>query len=282
MNKMPLRVAVVCFGLVFAFSAPISAMAAEPQAKAEDLTLAVFPHLPPRELEKVYAPIAARFGAALGKTVHFRSSSSYQKFVDKLDQTEPDIVFVQPFDYVRIADRYGYIPLATRAEPLETIVVVPQDSDMNSLASLKGKQVALPPSVAAVSLLLKAQLNESGMVPGKDVKLSHFRSHVSCMQQVVIGAADACGTAAPALRFFMHKMNTQLKIIAKTRSIPHTLFAVHPRVPEQEREKILQAILALSETEEGRALLKRGKLKPFIPINDSDYDEVRAFKALMK
>jgi phosphonate transport system substrate-binding protein len=258
--------------------APANAVAAE--QPAAELTLAVFPHLPPRELEKVYAPIAARFANSLGKKVHFRSSSSYKKFMQKLDEEQPDIVFVQPFDYVRIADRYGYLPLATRDEPLATIVVVPEDSRLTTLASLKGKKIALPPSVAAVSLLLEAALRENGMVPGVDVQLSHRRSHVSCMQQVVIGAADACGTAAPALRFFTHKMNTKLKVIAQTSSIPHTLFAVHPRVPAAEREKILQAILTLGDSEQGRALLKRGKLKPFVPINDGDYDGVRAFRGL--
>ncbi|KPJ94799.1 MAG: hypothetical protein AMJ53_04555 [Gammaproteobacteria bacterium SG8_11] len=252
---------------------------AEVQPQERELTLGVFPHLPPRELEKVYAPIAAVFSEALGKKVRFRSSSSYKKFMDKLDQQAFDIVMVQPFDYVRIADSFGYVPIATRDEALATIVVVPQDSALTDLASLKGKKVALPPSVAAVSLLLKAALKEQGL--NDDVQISHHRSHISCMQQVVIGAVDACGTAAPALRFFMDKMDTQLKIIAETRKIPHTLFAAHPKISAAERDKILQALQSLSATEEGRQLLKRGKLKPFVPVNDHDYDVVRNFKALV-
>jgi phosphonate transport system substrate-binding protein len=244
------------------------------------LTLGVFPHLPPRELEKVYAPIAALLSEALGRKVQFRSSSSYQKFMKKLDQQAFDIVMVQPFDYVRIADKFGYVPIAARDEALSAIVVVPMDSALTNLESLKGKKVALPPSVAAVSLLLKAALKEKGMQAG-DVQISHYRSHISCMQQVVIGAVDACGTAAPALRFFADKMDTKLKIIAETRKIPHTLFAAHPKISAGEREKILQTLKAMSATENGRRLLQRGKLKPFIPVTDQAYDVVRNFQALV-
>ena len=250
-----------------------------PLLPQQELTLGVFPHLPPRELEKVYAPIAALFSDALGKKVHFRSSSSFRKFMAKLDQQVFDIVMVQPFDYVRIADKFGYVPIATRDEALSTVVVVPRDSTLSNLESLKGKKVALPPSVAAVSLLLKAALKENGM-QSSDVQISHHRSHISCMQQVVIGAVDACGTAAPALRFFTEKMGSDLKIIAETRKIPHTLFAAHPRISAAEREKILQTLQALSTTEEGRQLLQRGKLKPFKPITDSYYDGVRNFQKL--
>jgi len=248
-----------------------------PQQSEQELTLGVFPHLPPRELEKVYAPIAALLSDALGRKVRFSSSSSYKKFMAKLDEQAFDIVMVQPFDYVHIADKFGYIPIATRDEPLATIVVVPQDSRLTDLNSLKGMKVALPPEVAAVSMLFNAELREHGFQPGKDLHLSYHRSHISCLQQVVIGAADACATAAPALRFFSAKMKTKLKIIAESRKIPHSLFAVNPKISAADRETILRTLQSLSASETGRQLLKRGKLTPFVPINDAAYDVVRHF-----
>jgi hypothetical protein len=163
--------------------------------RKQELILGVFPHLPPSELEKVYAPIAARLSEALGRKVKFSSSSSYRKFMAKLDQQAFDIVMVQPFDYVHIADTFGYLPVATRDEPLATIVVVPESSPLTDLNSLKGRKVALPPKVAAVSRLLEAELKDHGLQPTKDVFLSYHRSHMSCLQQMVIGTVDACATA---------------------------------------------------------------------------------------
>ena len=243
-----------------------------------EYTFGVFPHLPPRQLEKVYAPVAKEFSEILGREVHLRSNSSYQNFMDNLDQGTFDIAFVQPFDYVRVADKLGYKPLATRIEDLSTIFVVAKDSALKSAKDLKGKTIALPPKVAAVSRLTMDYLKKLNLTPGKDVTITHHRSHVSCMQQVIIQAADTCGTAAPALRFFEHKMKVDLDVVAETKSIPHALFAAHPKLSEQEYNKIKSAILSWSKTKRGQALLKHGKLSPYKDIKDEDYNIVRKMK----
>lgn len=246
--------------------------------KKHEYTFGVFPHLPPRQLEKVYAPVAKEFSEILGRQVHLRSNSSYQNFMNNLDGGTFDIAFVQPFDYVRVADKLGYKPLATRVEPLSTIFVVTKDSALKTAADLKGKTIALPPKVAAVSRLTMDYLKKHNLEPGKDVAITHHRSHVSCMQQVIIKAADACGTAAPALRFFKHKMKVDMDVIAETGSIPHALFTAHPNLPEKDFEKIKAAILSWSKTKRGQALLKHGKLSPYKDIKDEDYNVVRKMK----
>ena len=268
--------------LLFCFSLIVTNVANADTPPERAYVLGVFPYIPPRELEKVFAPIAADLGKSLGHKVMFRSSSTYEKFMENLDKEKYDIIFAQPFDYIVAADRHGYLPLATRDEPLATMVVVQQGSPITKLEDLKGKIIALPPKMAAVSYLLRAYLAKNGIVPGRDVKLSYHRSHVSCLQQVIIGTADACGTAGPALRFFMNKMKVKMETIAKTTAIPHTLFAVHPRVPEAARKQLLQTILSWGTTEGGRQLLQRGKLKPFIRVTDKDYDIVRKYSKVLK
>ena len=66
----------------------------------EGIRFGVYPHLPPRDLEKVYAPIAEEFSRVLNMPVKFESSSSFENFNDRLDQDTFDVVFVQPFDFV--------------------------------------------------------------------------------------------------------------------------------------------------------------------------------------
>jgi phosphonate transport system substrate-binding protein len=259
-----------CLGLVTLFAAaPVFS------DQKHEYTFGVFPHLPPRQLEKVYAPIAKEFSEILGREVHLRSNSSYQNFMENLDQGKFDIAFVQPFDYVRVADNMGYKPLATRIEPLTTIFVVGKDSKIKSAKDLKGKTIALPPKVAAVSRLTMDYLKKLNLDPDKDVTITHHRSHVSCMQQVIIKVADTCGTAAPALRFFEHKMKVDLDVVAETGSIPHALFTAHPQMSEEDYRKIKAAILSWSKTKKGQALLKHGKLSPYKDIKDEDYNVVR-------
>jgi len=242
---------------------------------AEPYVLGVFPFLPPRELEKIFAPFAASIGSAIDKEVLFKSSNSYRNFMERSNAQSYDIAYVQPFDYVRLADKYNYLPLATRGERLATVFVVKENSPINSTEDLKGKVIATPPTVAAVTRLALNFFHKNNLVPGIDVKLTHHRSHVSCLQQVLIGVADVCSSAPPPVRFMQQKMKVKFKIIAKTVEIPHVLFIVHKRVPKAKRELIRSTILSWSTTDPGRKMLSRGKMRPFVPVNDKDYDLIR-------
>lgn len=256
--------------------APLCAAAENSKA----YTLGVFPHLPPRDLERVFAPLAADLGKKISGSVQLASSTTFSKFAANLDAEKYDVAFVQPFDYIRAARQHGYIPIATRTEKLAVIVVTRSDSPLTSLSDLRNKKVALPPATAAVSRLLRAHLKANGIDPDKDIQLVHYRTHFSCMQQVLIGEAVACGTAAPARRYFQSKYMVKLKIIAHSRDIPHSLWIVNPRVPAADREIIRKRILNWGNTADGQRLLADGKLKPFVPTKDSDYNIVRKMAGL--
>ena len=241
-------------------------------------TLGVFPHMPPQELESVFGPIAAAISKAIDADVTFKSASTFQMFMDKLDEQTFDIAYVQPFDYVYIADKYGYKPLAAISEPLATMFVVKVDSNIEGLDDLRGKKIGFPPPVAAVSYLGKAYLKQKGIDLNKDIKISHYKSHLSCLQQVVIGSIDVCGTAAPMVRYFQYRMGLHTKVIGESASIPHSLFSTHPRVTDEDRKKILEVILSWSKTEQGKEMLKRSKLNSYNAISDDAYDVVRDIK----
>jgi ABC-type phosphate/phosphonate transport system substrate-binding protein len=247
-----------------------------PVADKNEYLLGVFPYLAPRELEKMYSPVAADYSNAIEASVLFRTNSSYESFMENLEKQTFDIVFVQPFDYVAIADKYGYRPLATRNKPLPAIFVVNPQSAYANVEDLRGKTIALPPAVAAISYLIKNYLSENGIDPDTDVTIKHFDSHGSCMRNVLIGNADACGTAPPALRFFESKMNARLKVIAKTKGIPNSIFAVHPRVTKAMEDKLRSRIVSWQSTPEGKKLLEGLKVEMFVPAKDSEYDAVRA------
>lgn len=263
-----LVLAATCTGWAFAEQS-------ERAVHKDEYLMGIFPYLAPRELEIIYAPIAAEFSNAIDKKVLFMTSSTYETFMGNLAKQMYDIVFVQPFDYVNIADKYGYRALATRNKPLPAIIVVKPDSAINSVQDLRGKTIALPPSVAAISYLIKDHLEKNGLDPRKDVTIEHHRSHASCMRSVLIGSAQACGTAPPALRFFKSKMKTDFKTITETKGIPNSIFAVHPRVSEDMRIKMMQRISSWPTTEEGRKLLKGVKVEAFIAAEDKEYDVVR-------
>lgn len=247
------------------------------KAPPPDYIFGVFPYLPPRDLEQVFAPIAAEFSRVLGRKVQFTSSSTYEIYSGRLDSEEFDIAFMQPFDYVRAADLHGYLPLAARGEQLKALIVTAPDSPVKNLEDLRGKRISLPPMDSAVSHLVRVYLRKNGLIPDKDVTLAYYRSHISCMQQVLIDASAACGTAMPAFRYFKTRMKVEMRVVLETEAIPHTLFTVHKRVSLQDRTRLLEAITSWGNTAEGKVILERGKMIPFAAITNDAYDAVRKF-----
>lgn len=259
------------FGLTSAYSAP----GALQKKYEKELVFGVFPYLAPRIIERIYSPIGQAFSEKLNQEVQFLTASSYKKFMRNLDKQMYDIVFVQPFDYVEIADKYGYKPLAVRNEKLPAVLVVAQGSKIKTVGDLRGKTIGLPPKVAAISYLVKRHLRENGLVIGKDVKIKHFRSHFSCMHNVLIESVAACGTAPPAVRVFQSKMKRKLRIFSKTEGISNSLFAVHPRVSKEKVTKLKEMIIDWHNHNQGKKLLKGAKTNSFVEVNDSQYNDVR-------
>lgn len=250
-----------------------------PETGARAYEFGVFPYLPPLELEKVFAPIATEFATILGREVRFRSSSDYGTFSKNLDSEQYDIAFIQPFFYADVASKKGYVPLAARSEALTAIVVTSAAGPIQTLANLKGVTITLPPESAAVSLLTKAYLTTQGLLPDRDVQYAHVKSHNSCLHQLLIGETTACGTAKVTLRYFEQKMATQLRVVAETPGIPHSLFVAHSRIPENVRTALIKRIIDWHNTDSGRAVLAAGQFSTFKPAVDKDYDEVRAMSA---
>lgn len=273
-QAIPSTVRAIILGALCAFTSMITLASLADQKTA--YSFGVFPHLPPRDLDAIFGPIVADLAKAAENPMVLQSSTTFERFVELLDNQTFDIVFLQPFDYVRMADKFGYLPIATRHENLSAILVVKPDSEIKTIADLKGKTIALPPTIAAVSYLARAMLTAHNLRPEVDVNLTHYRSHVSCMQQLMIGLADACGSAAPAVRFFEQQMGITLRTVGESIQVPHTLFAVHPRVPAAVRDKLTQRILNWGNNPDGQQLLQRGSLTSFRKTKDDEYNIIRS------
>ena len=239
----------------------------------------VFPYLPITKIHDLYAPMASDFEAKLGRQVQLGSKSGYATFGAELRKQTYDIALVQPFDYIDAHDKHGYLPLARRSGDLEALIVVRRDSPLRTLDDLKGKIIANPPADAAVSQLTSMALWEAGIHPSVDVRRDYGRNHFTCLQSVLIGAADACGTAEQALHTVEGKAQAmnRFRVLHKTASIPHALFVVHKRVARKDRDALLKTILDWPKTEEGRRILERGQFMPFVAAKDADYEVVREY-----
>jgi phosphonate transport system substrate-binding protein len=254
--------------------------AAEP-AKNE-YVLGVFPFLPSANLEGIFAPIAAELSKALGKPVRLRLTSSYDTFVQALQDQSFDIVHIHPFDYVQFGRQKGYHPLVARSEDLFALFSVKNGSPLARLSDLKGKRLGTPPATGAVTYLALDAVHKAGLTPGKDLTVRNFPNHLACLQQLQIGSIDSCATSSGTLKTFESQFGLSVKRIGHSISIPHTLFAAQSRIPAADREIIRKTLLASSLAQVDPHLrqlfIETGNANTgnyFKAVSDKDYDSAR-------
>ena len=246
-------------------------------AAGEPLQMGVFPYLPPAKLQELFDPIAADLEKALGRKVILNSRNEYETFTQALNRQEFDIALIHPFDYPTAHDRHGYFPLARRKDELRGLILVMADSPIRSLQGLKGMTVTNPPREAAVSYLTSMALADAGIDPIKEVRRDYGKSHFSCMQKLLIGEADACGTARQALLHFEKEkqMTARFRVLHETTPVSHSLFVAHKRLASKDREALKARILDWPNTEAGRKIIDSGQFIPFVAASDKDYASVR-------
>ncbi len=260
---------------------PAIAQESEPAAavnnQVKSCTMGVFPFISAQHLEEVFAPIAAELSEVMACSLRFRSASSFESFMTKLAKAEFDIAFIQPFDYVQIARAQGYIPLVARNEDLHAVIVTLKNSDVQTIEGLRGKTIALPPSVAAVSYIGLEMLQRASLNVPEDVALLYSKNHGSCIHKVIIGKVDACVTALSALHLLEVKHPDKLKIVAKSEALPNVLFVVRGDISHKIHNELQNKMLNLKLSKQLQKLFNSGEPPFFRITDDSEYDIVRQY-----
>jgi phosphonate transport system substrate-binding protein len=249
-----------------------AAHAAEPVA----LTLAVVPNLPPVTLHKIWTPFAERLARDTGVAIHLKLYDRIGVFLDACDAGVPDLTFAAPNMFFLSRRTQGYVPLVRANATLTGVIFVRKDSPIQSVRELQGKTIAFVGPRNICSVITRHALATSGT--SVDFNAAFTGSTVNVAKSVLLGKADAGATLDGALAIDMADALDQLRPILETPPVASHPLAAHPRVPAALRERLVEAILAMAKTEDGRELLKAVRLaNPMRADYDRDY---RTFDAI--
>lgn len=277
--KKPFRGLISAVVILFSFlsgltSASAPAFASQEMEPKPAYRLGVFPYLPALTIDRLYGPLAESFSFELDRLIKLRTKSTFENFAGAIEDQSYDILFVHPFFFVDAVDRHGYLPLARLDQPLNAVLVAAEDGNVLAVDDLMGKTIGLPPKLAAVSKLIKSALMEAGLRPGLDLGVRHFRNKASCLQAVGNGAVAACGVPAFVLSQVEAFASLPLRVVFSAPPVSHFAFAVHNRVPEEERLRLKDHILTLGRDGDG-LLHGFGADKRFVAIAEEDYAAIR-------
>lgn len=244
-------------------------------ARAAELRFSVAPYLSPARMEELYTPLASALSEAMGRPVQFRTTSTFERYFEQLGNGGFDITLLHAFFYVVAVDQHRYVPIARMSEPFKGLLVVPDSSPVRSLKDLRGQLIATPPEYLPTVHLVRRAMREAGFDPARDFGAKSFRSVESCLQQIVIGEAAACICPPFALPGAEERFKVKFRTIVESPAIPNLSFVAHPRVSEEDRRRLREAVLAWSGQPEGQRLIRNIGTRAFVEVRDAEFDSVR-------
>lgn len=223
------------------------------QNTTKTYTFDVVPQLTASKIYTTWSPLLQRVGQDAGLCFELRVPTTIPEFEQKLFKGEPEFVFLNPYHVVLAYQKKKYQPLlADSAELLTGILVVRADSPIQKLDDLKDKNIAFPaPNAFAASLLIRAELEKKKI----HINPVFVKTHSNVYRAVIGKDTLAGGGVNNTLENEAPEVRQQLRVLYETPTYtPHPV-ATHPSVPASVRTRFLNAMLKLTQDEEGRRLL---------------------------
>ena len=253
-----------------------SALAQQPQSGVAgnvEYSLGIVPQQSSQKLATMWLPLIDYLNAQTGFSITFSTAKDIPTFEDRVAEQEYDLAYINPYHYVVFSDSANYVPLARDAHKrISGIIVVREDSPYTTLQQLHGATLAFPaPAAFAASIIPRGMLAKENI----SINAQYVNSHDSVYLNVINGLFPAGGGIIRTLEHLPKMQNEKLRILWRSQDFtPHAL-AVHSRVPEAHRKKILAALIALNDSAENAHLLRGINFSGFAEAQDSDWDDVR-------
>lgn len=196
------------------------------------------------------------------------------------------IGWLNTFNYVLANEKYGVeVGLVTVRFGLSTYkgqINVRADSGIESLDDLKGKVMCwVDPNSTSGYIIPRIMLKANGVDPDTDFSQAiEAGSHNNVVTQVYNGDCDAGATYADArssIEGDFADVKEKVIVLAETTDIPNDSVAFIKELPVETRDKIVNALLEISESEDGKAALESlYSIAGLEKQDDSFYDAFRA------
>ena len=222
---------------------------------------------------RLWGPVLARISQESGVKLKFRTAKDIPTFESELLNGAYDFSYMNPYHYVIFSQHPKYKAFAkAKDKRIQGIIVVREDSPIESLEELHEQQVAFPsPAAFAATLLPYAHMCAQDIF----YRPSYVKSHDSVYRAVANGVFIAGGGVQRTLNSMDPEIREQLKVFWKSEKFTPHAFASHPRVPDKEIQKVRAAMLRLSEDEDFLTLVSKLRMKGFVSAENHEWDDVR-------
>lgn len=220
-----------------------------------EYTLAIVPQSSPASTYRQWTPFAARLGRELGEQLQIRVYRTFGEFETDLVNGRVDFAYMNPYHLLIARKEQGYVPLLRDgSRQLSGVLVVRRDSPAKSPRDLNGQDLGFPdPDAFAASLYMRALLHEKEKIRFEP---RYFTTHSNVYRHVILGTVAAGGGVNLTLARERPETLNELRILYETPATSPHPFCAHPRISAAMQQRVIQAVLRMTEDEDGRAALK--------------------------
>ncbi len=258
-------------------------------AVAQDkvLRLAANPNLSAIELLKNFGPLANELEKELGRPVRLVAGRDYDDTLRLLKNGQVDVAGTGAFGYVSAHDDFGARLLVRYVEDdgdsYHAIIFTRQDSGLRSVADLRGKRFAFTDVKSTSGYLMPLlELHRNGITLADLGRVDHVKKQPNAAIAVYNRQADAGAMADNQLNEKYGVKLDELRILWRSPPIPHGVWIARADMDDAELQRIAQAILRISRSEEGRKALATASVRGFAPVSDADFAFVRSAARQLK
>jgi phosphonate transport system substrate-binding protein len=244
----------------------------------------------PSQTSSIVQTNADLLGEYLSKKTGYKITprvlTSYAAVTEGITSKNVDIGWVGPLDYV-IAHQINGAEAVTKSvrnglPSYKAFIIVNVNSNINSIADLKGKKFAFgDPLSTSSNLYPRYLMKKNGLNPDSDVTGVNISNQTQIGVNVCQGTVDAgaiyddarknkgADTSCPGIM-------TKTKILATSDPIPGDPQMIRSTLNSSQKQKLRDAMIAMGSDPSIQPALKAlYTIDSLVPAQDSDYDVIR-------
>ena len=241
------------------------------------LQMGVLPYLSSERLFQNFLPMKQHIEASLGRRVIMSTAPNFKTYIQRAARGDYDIYQTAPHFALLAETEYGYRRVGRFTRELSGDVIVRRDASVRRIEDLRGQIVISPDALAITSFLGEQLFQEHGLLPGRDYRIVRSASHNNAVLTVFRRQAAAALTSAAVFERLPPEIRRELRVLAKTREVPHMMVMAHPRLSQSEYAHLQSSLLAFTHTGAGRIFFESTGYGGMVPISDLDMERLRPF-----
>lgn len=255
----------------------IGPTAATLAAEPPPLQMGVLPYLSGERLFETFLPMKDYLETKLDRRIVLSTAPDFKTYVQRAARGDYDIYQTAPHFALLAEVEQGYRRVSRLTRELDGDIIVRRDSPVQRVEDLRGRVVITPDALAITSVLGERLLKDHGLSPERDYRLSRATSHNNAILTVRHGAADAALTSAAVFEQLPPEVKRDLRVLTKTRQVPHMMVMAHSRLPAADYERLKHALLAFTRDGPGRKFFEATGYGDMAPITDADMARLQPF-----